>query len=55
MDNPGIEVHPIETVGEHATNSVFFTDVKVPKKNIVGKENEGWTYAKYLLTSFLLE
>ena len=51
MDTPGIEVKPIVTLdGEHEVNEVWFTDVKVPKKNIVGKENEGWTYAKYLLT-----
>jgi alkylation response protein AidB-like acyl-CoA dehydrogenase len=31
-------------------NEVFFTDVKVPAENLVGKEGEGWTIAKYLLT-----
>ena len=30
-------------------NQVFFEDVKVPKENLVGEENKGWTYAKYLL------
>ena len=51
MDTPGVEVKPIITLdGEHEVNEVWFTNVKVPKKNIVGKENEGWTYAKYLLT-----
>ena len=51
MDTPGIEVKPIITLdGEHEVNEVWFTDVKVPIKNLVGKENEGWTYAKYLLT-----
>jgi len=30
-------------------NEVWFTDVKVPVKNLVGEENKGWTYAKYLL------
>ena len=51
MDSPGVEVKPIITLdGEHEVNEVWFTDVKVPKKNLVGKENEGWTYAKYLLT-----
>jgi alkylation response protein AidB-like acyl-CoA dehydrogenase len=29
---------------------VFFTDVRVPVENLVGEENKGWTYAKYLLT-----
>jgi alkylation response protein AidB-like acyl-CoA dehydrogenase len=51
MKSPGVEVKPIITLdGEHEVNEVWFTDVKVPKKNLVGKENEGWTYAKYLLT-----
>src|SRR3546814_7046095 len=36
--------------GEHEVNEVFFTDVRVPIENLVGEENSGWTYAKYLLT-----
>ncbi|MGH8155398.1 MAG: acyl-CoA dehydrogenase family protein, partial [Rhodanobacteraceae bacterium] len=31
-------------------NEIFFTDVRVPVENLVGEENRGWTYAKYLLT-----
>ena len=51
MDTPGIEVRPIILIdGVHEVNEVWFTDVKVPVANLVGKENEGWTYAKYLLT-----
>jgi alkylation response protein AidB-like acyl-CoA dehydrogenase len=50
MKSPGIEVHPIITIdGGHEVNSVFFTDVKVPAENLVGEENKGWTYAKFLL------
>jgi acyl-CoA dehydrogenase len=50
MDTPGIKVEPIITLaGEHEVNQVFFDDVRVPKKNRVGPENEGWTVAKYLL------
>ena len=41
MDNPGIEVHPIETVGEHATNSVFLTDVFIPDDYVIGEINKG--------------
>jgi len=44
MDDPGIEVHPIETVGEHATNSVFLTDVFIPDEYVVGEINHGWVY-----------
>jgi alkylation response protein AidB-like acyl-CoA dehydrogenase len=51
MKTPGIEVRPIITIdGNHEVNEVFFTDVRVPVTNLVGQENEGWTYAKYLLT-----
>lgn len=51
MDSPGIKVKPIVLLdGEHEVNEVFFTDVRVPVGNLVGDENAGWTYAKYLLT-----
>jgi alkylation response protein AidB-like acyl-CoA dehydrogenase len=51
MNTPGVEVRPIILLeGEHEVNEVFFTDVRVPAENLVGKENYGWTYAKYLLT-----
>ncbi len=44
MDDPGIEVHPIETVGEHATNSVFLTDVFIADEYVIGEVNNGWKY-----------
>jgi len=51
MDTPGIEVRPIILLeGEHEVNEIFFDNVKVPVGNLVGEENKGWTYAKYLLT-----
>ncbi|MGJ5619699.1 acyl-CoA dehydrogenase family protein [Sulfitobacter sp. MF3-043] len=51
MDTAGIEVRPIVLLdGGAEVNEVWFTDVKVPVKNLVGEENKGWTYAKYLLT-----
>ncbi len=51
MDSPGITVRPIVTLeGEHEINEVFLEDVRVPAANLVGEENKGWTYAKYLLT-----
>ena len=51
MKSPGIEVRPITLIdGEQEVNEVFFTDVEVPVANLVGEENQGWTYAKYLLT-----
>jgi alkylation response protein AidB-like acyl-CoA dehydrogenase len=51
MNTPGIEVRPIILLeGTHEVNEVWFTDVRVPVENLVGEENKGWTYAKYLLT-----
>ena len=51
MKQPGVEVRPIRTLdGDKEVNEVFLTDVKVPLENLVGEENKGWTYAKYLLT-----
>ena len=51
MESEGVEVRPIVTLdGEHEVNEVWLTDVRVPVENLVGEENEGWTYAKYLLT-----
>lgn len=50
MDTPGLKVEPILTMaGDHEVNQVFFDDVRVPVKNRVGEENDGWTVAKYLL------
>lgn len=51
MRTPGIGVRPIITLaGDHELNQVFFDDVRVPKANRLGEENDGWTVAKYLLT-----
>ncbi|RSE85974.1 acyl-CoA dehydrogenase family protein [Achromobacter denitrificans] len=50
MKTPGIEVRPVRTIDEGASIcEVFFNDVRVPKSGLVGKEGEGWTYAKFLL------
>ncbi len=51
MTSPGITVRPIVLVdGGAEVNEIFFDNVKVPAENLVGEENKGWTYAKYLLT-----
>ena len=51
MNSPGIEVRPIKTIdGGHEVNEVWFSDVRVPAENLIGEENKGWTYAKYLLS-----
>ncbi|MBT3330334.1 MAG: pimeloyl-CoA dehydrogenase large subunit [Rhodospirillaceae bacterium] len=50
MKTPGITVKPIISIdGDHYLNEVFFDDVRAPVSNRVGKENMGWTYAKFLL------
>ena len=50
MATPGVSVKPIIMLsGEHIQNDVFFTDVRVPRANVVGKVGEGWTVAKYLM------
>jgi alkylation response protein AidB-like acyl-CoA dehydrogenase len=50
MKTPGITVRPIVMLDEdHEVNEVFFDNVRVPAANLVGQENRGWTYAKYLL------
>ncbi|HEY8572250.1 acyl-CoA dehydrogenase family protein [Phenylobacterium sp.] len=51
MHSPGVEVHPIVSIdGRHMFNRVTFDDVAVPLENRVGREGEGWTVAKGLLT-----
>ena len=50
MKSPGIEVRPIRMInGLSVFNEVFFSNVRVPKANVVGAENEGWRVAKYLM------
>ena len=50
MDTPGITLRPSTRIdGGSAVNEVFFEDVRVPAAQLVGEENQGWTYAKFLL------
>jgi alkylation response protein AidB-like acyl-CoA dehydrogenase len=50
MHDPGVEVRPIQLIaGASPFCETFFTDVKVPKENLVGPLNGGWTIAKRLL------
>jgi len=51
MEDAGVETRPIKMIsGISPFCETFFTDVKVPKDQIVGEENRGWDVAKYLLT-----
>jgi len=50
LDTPGITMRPIKLIdGGVEVNEVFFEDVRVPAEQLVGEENKGWTYAKFLL------
>jgi alkylation response protein AidB-like acyl-CoA dehydrogenase len=52
MKTKGITVRPIQTIdGGHEVNEVFFDEVKVPVENLIGEENRGWDYAKFLLSN----
>ncbi|MBR51492.1 MAG: acyl-CoA dehydrogenase [Gammaproteobacteria bacterium] len=51
MDTPGIEIRPLVDMTLNAGfNEVFFTDVTIPGKNIVGKRGEGWAVANATLS-----
>ncbi|WP_020494721.1 acyl-CoA dehydrogenase family protein [Sciscionella marina] len=50
MTSPGIERRPIKLIdGSAEVNEFFFDNVRVPAENLVGEENKGWSYAKFLL------
>ena len=50
LDTPGITMRPIKLIdGSFEVNEVVFEDVRVPADQLVGEENQGWTYAKFLL------
>lgn len=50
MKSDGIQVNPIHSIdNHHSLNEVVFENVRVPVENLIGQENQGWTYAKALL------
>ena len=50
MTTPGIEIRPlVMTSGEEVQTQIFFDGVRVPKSNVIGQIDDGWTVAKYLL------
>jgi alkylation response protein AidB-like acyl-CoA dehydrogenase len=52
MKTPGVTVRPLIMLdGAHHVNDVFLDNVKVPVANLIGKEGEGWTCAKFLLAN----
>ncbi len=44
LQSPGIEVRPLQFMGVHRANEVFFDNVRVPKSNLLGEKNRGWYY-----------
>jgi alkylation response protein AidB-like acyl-CoA dehydrogenase len=51
MKTKGVSVRPIIMLdGGHEVNEVWFDNVEVPAENLIGQENQGWTYAKHLLS-----
>ncbi|MBW0269968.1 acyl-CoA dehydrogenase [Nocardia sp. MH4] len=50
VKSPGVTMRPIKLIdGSYEVNEVFFENVRVPADQLVGEENQGWTYAKFLL------
>ena len=50
LDSPGITVDPIWTWGDERTNLIFFDEVRVPRENLIGEANQGWSYIVGALT-----
>ncbi len=49
-NTPGVTVRPlINMANRHHFNEVFFEDVRIPAKNLVGEENRGWYVGMTLL------
>jgi hypothetical protein len=44
LNSPGVTVRPIWTMGNHRLSETYFDNVEVPKKYLLGKENEGWRF-----------
>ena len=43
MESEGVEVRPLRQItGEAEFNEVYFTDVKIPKENVLGEVGDGW-------------
>ncbi len=53
MHSPGVDVRPLRQItGDPEFNEIFFTDVRVPKENVLGEVNQGW---KVAMTTLLHE
>ena len=53
MHSPGVTVRPlVQITGDSGFNEIFFEDVKVPRKNLIGEKNQGWQVA---ITTLMFE
>ena len=50
MKSPGVTVREVLTLARYSVNNVFFENVRVPKKSLVGEENQGWKYITQALS-----
>lgn len=51
MNAPGVELKPLHMYDhQYTVNEVHMTDVRVPADELIGEENKGWDYAKFLLS-----
>jgi alkylation response protein AidB-like acyl-CoA dehydrogenase len=42
LESPGVRIRPVHVMGGWQVNEVSFHDVRVPSRNLVGEENDGW-------------
>ncbi len=49
LASPGVTIRPLLTMAGERTNEVFYDDVRVPRKNRIGEENQGWGYLREAL------
>ena len=50
LDTPGVEIHPVHTMGGERTNATFYTDVRVPDAFRIGEVDGGWDVMTVALT-----
>ncbi|RYE02773.1 MAG: hypothetical protein EOP61_07290 [Sphingomonadales bacterium] len=51
MKAPGVELKPVHMYDhQYTVNEVHMTNVRVPASELIGEENKGWDYAKFLLS-----
>ena len=50
LDSPGVEIHPVHTMGGERTNATFYSEVRVPDSLRVGEVDGGWDVMTVALT-----